>query len=1015
MDRPGIGVACRADGAGMEPSVGGEVAWGRGGRMSKLAESPDPKGADLAQPVRLLRVSLLALMGAVTLAGGVVALTAPDVAWHSLRLVVLIDLAGAGLIALDRVGRTRLASAFLVALLFAVVTLYAILGGGLHAPAPPAYLVIALLAGLLFPSWAGSATAALLSLSSIALVLAEIFGFLPQASAQRTPLSLCLTAATCIAGICAIQFIAVRGVRLAREKSEERESALNGVLQSFQEETRKLHSILDSMAESVVVADGEGNTIEFNEAARRLHGMGPEDDEPTGWGERYGLFLSDGVTLCPPDDIPLQRAIRGEATDYVELVVKRRDGGFSRVEVTGRPIFGDGGKVAGGVVVFDDVTERKRAQEALARSEANARGILESVSDGFFTLDREWRYTYLNPAAARFVGRRAEDLVGRRIWDVFPEAVDSPFYGVYHRAMETGEVTTFEENFAPLGAWAGGTVYPYEHGITIIFQDITERKRAEAKLRNQLTALTALHEGAGRLAATLDSSRLAEDAARACVEVFGVGVAWVGIAEADGVVRPLAQFPPEPVARIPAAVRWDDSPEGGGPSGRAIRTGQPAVVCDVTGDSDGGPWKDWATGEGFHCAASFPLVSRGRSFGALTLYGKDQGYATPDRIEVFQTYAHEVAAALANARLFEETERRLRHVQALRRIDRAITSSLDPVMTFDILLDQVLAELQADAADVLLMNREALTLHFAAGRGFRSREAQAASLRLGEDEAGLAALERRTHWGACAGEGAHIRGEALARAEGFAWRAATPLVAKGEVRGILEVFRKDSFVPDADWSAFFETLAGQAAVAIDNASLFDDLQRSNVELKLAYDATIEGWSRALDLRDKETEGHTQRVTEMSLRLARAMGMKEEDLVHLRRGALLHDIGKMGVPDTILHKAGALSEEEWEVMRRHTTHALELLMPIRYLRPAIDIPYAHHERWDGTGYPRGRKGEQIPLAARIFSVVDVWDALRSDRPYRAGWDAAKVRGHIRSLSGKAFDPAVVEAFMALDPD
>jgi len=205
-------------------------------------------------------------------------------------------------------------------------------------------------------------------------------------------------------------------------------------------------------------------------------------------------------------------------------------------------------------------------------------------------------------------------------------------------------------------------------------------------------------------------------------------------------------------------------------------------------------------------------------------------------------------------------------------------------------------------------------------------------------------------------------------------------------------------------------LAGQAAVAIDNATLFNDLQRSNVELALAYDTTIEGWSRALDLRDKETEGHTQRVTEITVRLARAMGMTDAELVHARRGALLHDIGKMGIPDGILLKPDKLTDAEWEIMRQHPQLALNMLSPISYLRLALDIPYCHHEKWDGTGYPRALKGEQIPLVARIFAVVDVWDAVTSDRPYRAAWSKEKALEHIREQSGKHFDPQIVQVFV-----
>jgi putative nucleotidyltransferase with HDIG domain len=205
------------------------------------------------------------------------------------------------------------------------------------------------------------------------------------------------------------------------------------------------------------------------------------------------------------------------------------------------------------------------------------------------------------------------------------------------------------------------------------------------------------------------------------------------------------------------------------------------------------------------------------------------------------------------------------------------------------------------------------------------------------------------------------------------------------------------------------------AIAIDNAELVANLQQSNDELTMAYDATIEGWARALELRDAETEGHSRRVTDLTLQLARHMGLSDDDLVHIRRGAILHDIGKMAIPDRILLKPGPLTAEEWEIMRKHPTYAYEWLAPIRYLRPALDIPHYHHERWDGSGYPRGLRGQQIPLSARIFAVVDVWDALCSDRPYRAAWPYEKVRAHLRQQSGVHFDPQIVEIFLALDTD
>jgi PAS domain S-box-containing protein/putative nucleotidyltransferase with HDIG domain len=191
----------------------------------------------------------------------------------------------------------------------------------------------------------------------------------------------------------------------------------------------------------------------------------------------------------------------------------------------------------------------------------------------------------------------------------------------------------------------------------------------------------------------------------------------------------------------------------------------------------------------------------------------------------------------------------------------------------------------------------------------------------------------------------------------------------------------------------------------ERARLFEELFR-------AYNATIEGWSYALDLRDRDTEGHTRRVTEMAMRLARAMGYDEEQLLQVRRGALLHDIGKMAIPDRILHKEGPLNDEEWVIMRKHPVYSFELISSIDFLRPALDIPHYHHERWDGSGYPEKLKGEGIPLTARIFAVVDVWDALRFDRPYRKAWNQEKVLEYIRSQSGIQFDPHVVEVFLEL---
>lgn len=379
-----------------------------------------------------------------------------------------------------------------------------------------------------------------------------------------------------------------------------------------------------------------------------------------------------------------------------------------------------------------------------------------------------------------------------------------------------------------------------------------------------------------------------------------------------------------------------------------------------------------------------------------------------------------IQAALEKKRVEKERQQaearvrmQLEQIAALHRIDVAISSSFSLNVVLDVVLEQTIEQLGVDAASVLLFNSAAQTLEYAAGRGFRSTDLENTRLRLGEGLCGRAAMERkiinlhRFH----NLEIEDTRASALA-GEGFVCYHAAPLIAKGQIKGVLEALTRDHRDLSDEWLDFFAALASQAAVAVDNAHLFENLQRAVMELAMAYDATIEGWSRALDLRDRETEGHTLRVTELTERLARSMGINEAEIVHIRRGALLHDIGKMSVPDAILLKPDKLTEEEWVIMRMHPTYAYQLLSPIAYLRPALHIPYCHHEKWDGTGYPRQLKGEQIPLAARLFAVVDVWDALLSDRPYRPAWPREQVLAYIRSQAGAHFDPQVVRTFLRM---
>lgn len=360
----------------------------------------------------------------------------------------------------------------------------------------------------------------------------------------------------------------------------------------------------------------------------------------------------------------------------------------------------------------------------------------------------------------------------------------------------------------------------------------------------------------------------------------------------------------------------------------------------------------------------------------------------------------------------EKSDIQLQRLASLRTIDTAITGSLDLSVILSVILDQAVQQLGAAAADILMLNH-AGWLECATDRGFRTASARNMSLPHGRGMAGRVVRERRViHIPDLRHQEDPAPDARFPEEEGFVGYYGAPLIAKGKVVGVLEMYYRCQQTLESGEICFLETLSRQTAIAIDNATLFSGLQTLNTELIMAYDSTLEGWSQALDLRDKESEGHSRRVTELSVRLAQAMGIRDSELIHIRRGAMLHDIGKMGVPDAILLKPGPLDAAERAIMEQHPVYAFEFLSSIEFLRPALNIPYCHHEKWDGSGYPQGLKGNQIPFAARVFTVIDVWDALCSNRPYRPAWSREKAVLHIQQQAGEQFDPLVVEAFMEM---
>ena len=371
-----------------------------------------------------------------------------------------------------------------------------------------------------------------------------------------------------------------------------------------------------------------------------------------------------------------------------------------------------------------------------------------------------------------------------------------------------------------------------------------------------------------------------------------------------------------------------------------------------------------------------------------------------------------VEVAIYKHAVQREISIQLQHVTAMCMVDEAILNNHDPHQTLRVALHQIAFQLDLDAAAVLLFSPFSRSLEFFEGYGFRTASFREMCVNLGKEFVSGPFQARQIEQVEDLAKDQKKTSLDRTNGEGFIGYIVLPLYCKDQLKGILEVFRRSPLEAGPEWLDFLKALANQAAVAIDNASMVEELRTTNLNLVQAYDATIQGWSAALELRDLETQGHSQRVTEMSLNIGRAMDIPEGELEHIRRGALLHDVGKMGIPDHILLKPGELTHEEWDVMRKHTSYAKDLLSFVPFLRPALDIPMYHHERWDGSGYPEGLKGENIPLAARIFAVVDVWDALLSDRPYRKAWPKEKAIEYLHQQAGLQFDPQVVEVFFRL---
>jgi len=768
-------------------------------------------------------------------------------------------------------------------------------------------------------------------------------------------------------------------------------------------ESEERLKLLASAAHEGIVFTEAGKVIEANTQLARM--LGCE------LSELIGKSVMDFV--APESLSTVLEKIRSGAAELYEHLAMKKDGTIFPVEVRAQMMSVQGKKVRVSAIL--DVTERKRVELSLLEREAKIQSIFRAAPVGIgMVIDRVLQEA--NHMLCEITGYTRDELIGQSSRKLYPsteeyEIVGNEKYRMIKVAgrgtVETrwkrkdGEIRDILLSSVPLD------VNDLSKGVTFTALDITERKSMENSLRLKTTELESLFSISAHLRSAQSADAMLPLVLEETRRVLHSDANAIILLDPDGkyFTYTLSDGP----LRVNIGKKF---PARKSISGVVMRSLRPYTTDDLSTDSN--RTSVLQGDETLGPAAVVPVTSESAFLGVLVCArqkrSETQSFSISE-VQLLTAIGEMVGNALRRARLYDQAMTRLQHVQSLHSIDMAISANLNLSVILDVLLSQGIALLDVDAACILLLDPHTHLLEFSAGKGFHAKEIRSARLRLGEGLPGQVAMSRKVVRIANLSDANDLVRKHLLE-DGFVDYLAAPLVAKGQLQGVLEIFNRQPLIIGDEQVGFLETLATQAAIAIDNSQLFGELQQSNFELEMAYDATIEGWSRALELRDQETEGHTLRVTDMTLRLAQAIGVKNDELVHIRRGALLHDIGKMGIPDRILLKPGKLDADEWVIMKQHTIYAFEMLWPIEFLRKAIDIPNCHHERWDGTGYPRGLKGEQIPLSARLFAVADVMDALTNDRPYRKAWTEEQALEYIISNSGKHFDPQVVDIFLAL---
>lgn len=745
--------------------------------------------------------------------------------------------------------------------------------------------------------------------------------------------------------------------------------AVQSRLEDLSASRENLRITLASIGDAVITTDHNGIITRTNPAADALSGW-PEAEVIGKPFDEVFHFIHPGTRLPLPNPVRTAMTEKRVVNLSKHTLLVDRSGREHRITDSAAPILDRSDQVVGSVMVFQDITEQERRDRALRMTTEELENFFALTPGPLCITDSSGYFRLVNPAWTVLLGYTPNELLGHSMIEfIHPDDVASTVLALQSVSHGQPAANFANRCLTKKGKyqWLEWNVQSSRDRIYCAAHDITGTMLAQKALQQNAEQFSAITSTSidGFVVIDLQGTLIETNEAYCRMtgytreEIIGQNIADLGFLET-----------PERIAEVFSSIK-----EMGYQRFETRQHRKDGQVIDL-------------------------------EISVTNVQGRE-------RIIAFLQDITERRQSEIRSR------RRLEQLTNLRMIDQSISLGDDLMVTLNLILRKAVYHTGAEGAAILQLSSAPNDMeapdHLVVSAQIGTRTPRPRPIHRPKIE-GTAweVVENRQPMICTVQDPAtpNYFAEFMAR-ENFSNCLRIPLLIEGRITGILETYHRSAIPDDKEWFNYLESLAGQAAIAIRNAHLLARLHQTNEELAASYTATIGGFSRALEIRDKESFGHSERVTDLTLRLARRMGMPESDIQSLYHGVLLHDIGKIGIPDSILLKPGPLDAAEWEIMRQHPTLAWNLLKNIPFLRGSIDIPYCHHERWDGTGYPRGLKGEEIPLAARIFSVIDVYDALITERPYRKAWTKEETIAYLCYHKGKIFDPQVVNTFITMD--